>query len=155
MHFLARQEPLQVIRHFFCRRIAVLWLLFQRFQANVLQLSGHFGIPPPRQDRQFLADLSYLFAKRFRMKRRASRQNFVQNCSQRKDIATRVELRAWHRMLRRKIIRRSHYLARARHPCAIALQVLGQAEIENLRLQVDAHQNVGRFQVAVQNLVRV
>src|SRR6266849_2521684 len=89
------------------------------------------------------------------MKRWASRQNLVQDRAQRENIAPSVESRAQHRMLRREIIGCAHNLAWACHSPAVTLQVLRQAEIENLRLQFCAHQNVCGFQVAVQNLVRM
>ena len=147
-HGLVGEKSPQVIRHIARRAIALRRVLLQRLQADVLQIDGDFRVASAGKRRLFLADTAQQVRLVFSPKRRIAGQQFVEDGAQREHVATRIQILRAAGLLRREVLRGSRNVSGLRKALARAL-IQGQAEIQQLGLQVRADQNIARLQIAV------
>ena len=130
-------------------------LLLQALQADRLQVARDRRIEPPRRHRLVADDLEHRVHRRGRLERRPAGDQGIERRPQRIHVGRRADLAPLAAgLLRRHVAGRPHDLARAGQP-AVALHLLGQAEVGDPRVAVLVEQDVGRLQVAVNHAALV
>src|SRR5437867_12429122 len=114
MHGLAGEEAAQVVRHFARGGIPVRGILFERLEADVLQVPRDARIAPSRQHGFLRADSFQKTANGLVAEWRLAREHLVEHATEREDVAARLALALARRLLRRKILRRARDLADTR-----------------------------------------
>src|SRR5205823_10327189 len=127
----------------------------QRLHADVLQISRDRGVDAARQNGITLADSADLLLERVCAKRHDARQKLIEEGSQREDVAARSQFGFRARLLGGEVVRRAEDLTRAREPAAEIVHLLGEAEVEQLRLEIRAHKDVSGFEVAMNQMMLV
>ena len=130
-------------------------LLLQALQADRLQVARNRCVEPPRRHRLVADDLDHRVHRRGRLERRPAGDQGIEGRPQGIHVGRRTDLAPLAPgLLRRHVAGRPHDLARAGQP-AVALHLLGQAEVGDARVAVLVEQDVGRLQVAVDDAVLV
>ena len=92
--------------------------------------------------------------QRFAAEGKSSGQDFVEQNSQRENVASRAERLVRTCLLRREVVGCTEQIARQRELLP-TFRVPGQSEIQQSWFQIRPHQNVRGFQIAMHQLVLV
>jgi hypothetical protein len=153
---LAGQPVLQVLGQGLRGAVAAAGVLLQALEADRLEVAVHRGVQGPRPFRLALDDLQERVERRLGLERRPAGEQLVEDGPQAVDVGGRGQPFFAAGLLRRHVARRAQDGPAARPP-GIAGRALGQAEVGDVRLAARVEQDVGRFEVAVEDaaLVRV
>ena len=146
----ARLEAAQVLGQIGRAGVAFPRFLPQAFQANRLQIARQPWIQLPRRHRLLLHHLGKGLQQRRRLERWPARQAFIQDRPQGIDVTGRTERGALAAgLLRGHVRRRAHHRARGCLPGDV--QLLGQAEVGDLRCSILGQEHIARLEVPVDN----
>jgi hypothetical protein len=119
-----------------------------------LKPAGNAGIKPAWEDRILFADHPDLLVKCVGAKRKSSGQQFIENDTERKDIASGIEWRVRARLLRREVARCSHDSALPGQTFPVT-DIESQAEVQQPWFEIRPHENISRLKIAMDHLILV
>ena len=153
--WLAVEEAAQVRGHRGGIREAPGGVFLEGLQADRRQVCRHLGLEPRGRDRLLVPGQLKRLERGRPLERGSADEHLVKNRSQRILVAQRADLVGLApRLLRRHVGRGAHDDAGA-GLLRVSLHLLGQAEVRDLGLAVERQEDVGRFQVSVDNARRV
>jgi len=136
--------------------VAFSWYFLQALQADGLQVPIHPRIVHTGRCRLALDDLQQRFQRQIGLEGRPPRQQLVEDGAQAVDVRRRSQLLATLGLFGRHVTGRADNRsglgnAQTPFPGRMPLHALGQAKVGYMRFALSVEQDVGRFQVAVQN----